>query len=110
MDIHPPPSHWNTLHMHLTSTPFRTPSLRLQHSHRYFPQSLTIDGLAHTRHQETDRILAMETELIRLGQDCLEHRRESHNPARAAQERHDHPNLSRPPRRDEFSVSLAAST
>lgn len=33
-----------------------------------FPQSLTLDGLAHTRHQETDRIHAMETELKRLGQ------------------------------------------
>ena len=34
------------------------------------PQALTLRGLAHTRHQETDRILAMETELIRLGQNA----------------------------------------
>ena len=34
------------------------------------PRGLTLHGLAHTRHQETDRILAMETELVRLGQDA----------------------------------------
>jgi 3-phosphoshikimate 1-carboxyvinyltransferase len=60
-----------------------------------FPQSLTIDGLAHTRHQETDRICAMQTELQRLNQEvsCTEDSITIHpQPLKAAtiQTYHDH--------------------
>lgn len=37
-----------------------------------FKGSTTISGIAHTRHQETDRISAMATELKKLGQEVIE--------------------------------------
>ena len=37
-----------------------------------FKKTFTIAGIAHTRHQETDRIAAMATELKKIGQDISE--------------------------------------